>query len=122
EVVAMEQVTACISAPSDDDVHLFAVFDSDRVLPSTLVSQRWSAVPAQNLKGGEMGMDGMQHRPPEEPTIQEPPYFDVAEPRGGVDSVGMERVIVDPPSDARWNTDRWLAAEDERPRPRRLQR
>jgi hypothetical protein len=38
EVMAMEQVAASISVPSDDDVDLFAVFDGNGILPSMLLS------------------------------------------------------------------------------------
>jgi hypothetical protein len=93
EVMAVEQVPASISAPSDEDVHFFAVFDGHRILPSPLLSEGWTAVPAQNLEPSQMGMHGVQHRPPKERTIHKPPYLDVAELRIGVDSAGVEGLV-----------------------------
>src|SRR5262245_24274797 len=62
EVVAMQQVPASMSAPSDDDLHFLAVFDGNGILPSRLLSQRRTPVPAQKLEGSQMGMNRMQHR------------------------------------------------------------
>src|SRR5262245_65835587 len=67
-----------------------------------------------------MGVYRVQHRPTPERTIHEPPYFDVAELRIGVDSVRVERFVVDHPLKAGGDTDGWPAAEDERSRPPRL--
>src|SRR5262245_43743134 len=93
----MEQVTAPISAPPDDDVDFFAVFDGDGILPSTLLPQRRMAVPPQNLERSQMRMHRMQHRPAKEPAIDKPPYLDVAEFWIGVDSDGVELFVVDHP-------------------------
>src|SRR5262245_9131898 len=121
EVMAMEQIAASISGPSDDDVDLFAVFDGDGILPPLLLSQGRTAVPAQNLERRQMGMHGVQHRPAEERTIHKPPDLDVAELRIGVDSARIELFVVDHPLNTRWNADGRSAAEYECPRPPRLQ-
>src|SRR5262245_9044313 len=121
EVMAMEQIAASISGPSDDHVDLFAVFDGDGILPPLLLSQGRTAVPVQNLERSQMGMHGMQHRPAEERTIHKPPDLDVAELRISIDSARVELFVVDHPSHAGWNGDGWSAAEYERPCPPRLQ-
>src|SRR5262245_19968068 len=116
----MEQVTPSISAPTDDDVDLLAVFDGDGILPSRLLPQRWMAIPPQNLERSQMRMHRMEHRPAKERTIDKPPYLDVAEFRIGVDADGVELFVVDHPLNAGRNADGGSAVEYERPRPHRL--
>src|SRR4029434_9763366 len=59
EIVTMEQVTPTITAPPYDDVDFLAVVDGDSVLPSTLMAERRAAIPVENLKRREVGVDRM---------------------------------------------------------------
>src|SRR5262245_19765268 len=103
--MAMEQVAASMSAPSDNDVDLFACFECNGIFASTLLSQGCTAVPAQNLERRQMDVHRVQHRPAKERTVHKAPYLDVAELRVGVDSAGVELFVVDHPLNAGRNAD-----------------
>jgi hypothetical protein len=114
----MEQVTPTITAPPYDDVDFLAVVDGDSVLPSTLMAERRAAIPVENLKRREVGVDRMEHgKYAEEAAIYEAPHFEFAQSRIGVDARRIKPLAIDDPLYARRYAPLRLAPEDERSHP-----
>src|SRR4029434_4421613 len=58
DVVAVEQIATSVPAPAHDDLHLFAIFNCDRIFPATFLTERLPPVPGQHLERHKMGVNG----------------------------------------------------------------
>jgi hypothetical protein len=78
QIVAVDEVSSFVSDKPDQECDFFGLVNSDRVLPSPLVRQRWISVSLQNLKVDQMDVHRMyEAKQSEKLLVLNVPYFEI---------------------------------------------